>query len=634
MPARDAPAPRRRAFPLPPLRFQIGLSMSKQARDQQVHHPEVEGPHAHDDDLIVVPKGKSKTRFLLTFLLIIFLLTMFAISDEFVAVLTGQGGRGGAYVTWKHPTEGAKSLSQAEFLLEKQNVAKVWSIITGQNNRDRNDDDTAFFVVMSDVADGAGVHVTDSELRKIIAPRFQGVSYAQVLAGNRISVKEFENTLRRLLEVERYESLVAAPLATPDPAEVEKLWKARHQEHAFDYIELSAETLRTEAQAALPSDADLEAWFQALPENKREQFKRQTAVAGELAVFPLEGEHSPDLLFAKYPRPPDEDLDAAAREYYDNYSYVRFRNHNLPTDRQPTPEDFSRPFDEVKDIARREVAIFRSLEAWRSDLVKRTEAGETIDLAAEATGLGLLPHSQSSPLTQTEWTELDVPWASRNLAEFLIATAEPGKFIPAVSVDEKSLIVGRGLAKEEPRMPSFAEIKDRVADEWLRQRMSELAISKLEPVRAKLGTPPDPSDPAAASYVPEVDAAAFATAASDAGFQVQVRDYQERAKMATETPAQMYLRGASPLYSAKANSVLKPEIARDGKNSYLVRVAGLRDADVSKMSPAEYQGLGEQVVREALVNFKNRTFTSKEFMKERYAVWLRSWEPKPEKAAN
>lgn len=604
--------------------------MSKSSPDPKVHHPEIEGRETHDDELIVAPKGKNKTRFVLTFLLIIFLLTMFSVSDQFVDLFTGRAGRGSAVMSWTDSEGKHRSMTLPEFTLEMQGLAKVYSILTGHQNRERAEEDTAFFLVMSDAAYHAGIRVTDGELRKVLESRFPGgMGYSQTLRGNRISAPEFEGFLRRLLAVDRYQALITAPLATASPLAVEKLWTARHQEYAFDFVELSADILKTEAEAGLPADAELEAWFNALPEHKLEPFRRQLAVAAEIAAFPLEGEHSADLLFAKYPRPADEDADAAAREYYDGYTFVRFRNRDLPKDRQPTQEDFFRPFDDVKDAAKREAAIYRSLGDWRTSLDARAAAGETIDFSAEAASIGLVFHSQSNPITASEWTALETPWASRNLSEYITGLPEVGKFYPAVSVDEKALVVGRTLAKEDPRMPAFAELKPKITDEWLRQRMSELAISKLEDVRKKLGTWPDASDPAYVTFVPEVDAETFASVVGEAGYQVQHQDYKERAKLPADTSSGMYLRGAGPLYSSKVSSVPRPEIARDGKNAYLVRIAGLRDADTSSMSPAEFQSLGGQAVRESLTDFRNRNFMSTEFLKERYAVHLRSWDTPP-----
>ena len=121
---------------------------------------------------------------------------------------------------------------------------------------------------------------------------------------------------------------------------------------------------------------------------------RLITVLAELAVFALDGNVATDKLFAKYPRPEGEDLDAAAKEYYDGNSFQRFRNHNLPQNRQPTPEDFFLPFEneDVKATAKREAPIYRSLQAWQSDMARRVEEGQTVDLAAEAAELGLTYH--------------------------------------------------------------------------------------------------------------------------------------------------------------------------------------------------------------------------------------------------
>lgn len=606
--------------------------MSKSPHDQKVHRPEVEGRGAppHDDEIIVAPKGSKRTRFILTFVLVVFLLTMFAVSEEFIAVLTGQATRGGAYLTWTDPTGKQRTLTAAEFQLEMQTMAKVYGILYGRQSREDAADDAAVFTIMADAAEHAGIRVTDSELRKVLEEQFPPGTYRHALQGNRITAPEFESTLRKLLAIQRYQSLIAAPLSIASPSQVESLWKKRHQEYKFDYVELSAEQLRAEAEPGLPADPELEAWFNALPEHKREPFRRLVAVAAELAVFPLGTDHSAEKLFAKYPRPADEDAEAAGREYYDGYTFLRFRNKNLPTDRAPTQEDFFIPYEEVKEIAKREAGIFRSLGDWRTSLQTRAEAGETINLAAEAEELGLVTHTQPTPLTQAEWAALEVPWTGKNLSEYLVGMPEPGKFYPAVSVDEKSLAVGRTLAKEDPRMPAFAEIKDKITDEWLRQRMSELAIAKLEEVRKKLGTWPDPSDPAYATFAPEVDEATFVSVAKESGYEVQHRDWAERAKSANETPAAMYLRSAGQLYSSRQSSVPKPEIARDGKNAYLVRIAGIRDADPNAISPIEFQALKDQAVRDSFADFGNRTFLSRNFVKERFDAHLKSWDAQPE----
>lgn len=612
--------------------------MAKSTHDPAAHDPEKKTGHEHDDDVIIAPKGSRKARFVMTFLLVITLLTTFSVSSQVIDVFTGKGGRGSSFITWKDLNGDSQSMSESEFMTVRQNLAKVYQIVMGRNERDKDDDEAAFFVVQANVAEDSGIHITAKELGKFILDRFgSGANYRELLSRFRISTKEFEDTLRKLLAIQRYQGLMMAGLTTPDMTEVEKLWKQRHQEYAFEFIELPVESFRADATALVPNDEDLKAWFDAFPDAKKDTYKRGTAAAAELAVYPLDGSVSTDKLFARYPRPEGEDLDAAAKEYYDGNSFQRFRNHNLPQDRQPTPQDFFLPFEnpDVQAAAKREAPIYRSLGTWQSDMSRRADEGQTINMAEEAAQLGLLYRQESKPLTLEEWQKIDAPWMSRNVADWITGAADAGKFPVTVSVDEKALVVGRVTAKEEPRTPEFSELREKVREEWITNKMGELALARLESVRDKLGTRPDSSDPAAATFAPEADHDKFAQAAADLGLQVQVFDFMERAKNPGKTPAESYLRMASPLYVTKENTVPKAELARDGKNAYLVRIAGLRDADLAKMTPAEMNAFAQQSEQEAIRAFRGRTFTSREFMREQYDLHLKSWDKESEaKQAN
>lgn len=607
--------------------------MANPTHDPKAHDPAKKPGDEHDDDVIVAPKGSRKTRFVMTFLLVIFLLTTFTVSDEVISVLTGEGGRGSSYLQWKDLRGEPQSMSGPEFVALRQNLVKVQQIVMGRTDRDRNDDDAGFFVVQADIAEDAGIHITKKELSKFILDRFGSpANYTQVLERFRISTKNFEDILRKLLAIQRHQNLLMAGLATPEMAEVEKLWKQRHQEYAFDYIELPVDSFRADAEAQVPSDDELKTWFDAFPDARKETYKRGVAAAAELAIYTLEGEVSTEKLFAKFPAPADLDLEAAAREYYDSTAFQRFRNHNLPQDRQPTPQDFFLPYEnpDVAAAAKREAPIHRALSAWQSDMWRRAEDGHTINLAEEAESVGLAYHQEAKTLTLDEWQKLSLPWMSRTHADWITGTAQPGKFATTVSVDDKALLIGRATAKDEPRTPEFAEMREKLREEWITNRMGELALAKLESVRDKLGTRPDPTDTTAAPFAPESDAEKFAAAAAELGLQVQRFDYMERVKNPGKTPIESYLRASSGLYVTKENTVARAELARDGKHAYVVRIAGLRDADPAKMTPGEMQAFAQQSEQEAIRAFRGRTFASREFMREQYGMHLLSWDQESE----
>ena len=592
-------------------------------------------PHAagvHPDDLIVVPKGGNKTRFLMTFLLVILLLTTFTVGDEVVRALTGQSRGTKAFMSWQNPSEGRKEVSEAQFLTEKQQLNKFWALATNRQGGDRDDEQTAYFIMLSDLANAAGVRSTDSEIAEFVKSRFQtGPNYKAELDRYRMSMRDFEETLRRYMRMERFQNLLASSLAVADPAEVEKLWKERHQEYAFDYVALPADVMLEEARAIAPPTAELQAWFEALPEADKETYKTAPAVSGEIALFPLAGERPADLLLAKYPLPADVTPEKVARDYYDGFNYVRFKNPDFKlTGQALRAEDFFLPFEQVEAAAKREGPIYRALTAWLADLTGRVERGETVDLAAEAAALGLEHHDERELRTAEQWAEVATanPAIGTYVTESMLSTGVAGQFLPAVGVDEKGLAIARVHAKQEAQLPPFAEIEAQVRDRWIEKKAAELALGRLAKLRTTLVTPPagEPAAPAAA----KVERDAFLEAAAAAGLTVEHHDFAERNATTTDpTPFETFVRQQPALYGLEAGAVAEP--AAGGSTAYLVRVDGVRAADPSKMTPADVQNLSRQLAQTSMNEFREKTFQSPEVLKARYGLELESWKTKQER---
>jgi hypothetical protein len=607
----------------------------KHASPDDAHDPT---KHVPDDEVIVAPpKGSSKARFLMTFLLVIMLLTTFSVSNEVVACFSRGDSATKGYMSWNDPVEGQKSLRASEFIARKQALAKFRSILQGGMDTEHSDDQTASFILLSQLAQDAGVRVTDNELKKRIQEMF-GTSdnYRGRLQQARMSTKDFEECLRNGLLVERYETLLASPLATPDPQEVEKMWKGRHQEYAFEYLELPATNLTDEATAQAPTGDALKTWFDAQSDAEKNKYKTPPMASAELVALSLEGEVKPDALFAKYPRPPDEDLELAAKDFYGGFGYVRYRRTTFKPEEIKKIEDLNEPFDTVKDIAKRDAPIYRSLTAWQQDLSARETKGETIDLAAEAKALGFVYQHDDKLRPREEWDKAEGPTAGRYVVDGVFSNPV-GKLLPAIVVESKAFVFGRVLAREDSKMPEFAAIEAKVRDMWIRKKASELAVAKLEALRDKLGTRPDPNDKNALPFKPEADAEKFAAVAKEAGLEIKKRDFEEHfEKIAPEkmTPAETFLRNASQLYVLKEGSVDKAAAAADASTAYLVRVAGVRDPAASKMSPNELQQIGRQLSAESVKNFESASFANIESMKERYALDLESWHREKKSSAD
>jgi hypothetical protein len=376
--------------------------MSQDTTKNKPIDPEIVKPDAaHSDEVIHVPKGTNKARFVMTFLLVVLVLTTFTVTDPVLEFFGGKDSSSRDFMTWKTPAGEQKHVSYKSFIETKRAISFIMPIVFIGGDREPTDEQTASFIVMDESAAEAGIRITDDEMRKRIQEDFQtSDNYQAYCAQYRISQKELESSLRRGLRVERYRDLLAQSLTISDPKAIETTWKGRHQEFMYDYIELPVSALVEEARGMAPKGDELKAWFDALSEPEKESYKTKPERSAEVVGLSLEGTVAGDALLAKYPRPAGTDLEKEARDYYEGFGYARFP-------KPPTPQDqtFAQPYETVKAQALIEAPIYHALSAWAAELQKRADAGETVDLATEAAALGLAYRKQADTQTQELWKE-------------------------------------------------------------------------------------------------------------------------------------------------------------------------------------------------------------------------------------
>ncbi len=581
------------------------------------------------DEVIHVPKGSSKTRFLMTFLLVVLVLTTFSVSSEVLDVFGGKSGVTKDYMTWKSPAGVQQKLDYKKFIETKRSIAYVMPLVFIGNEREPTDEQTAAFIAMDASAEEAGIVITPAEMKERITKDFQtSENYQAYCAQFRISPKELENVLRRAMRVERYRDLIAQGLTIPDPKVIETAWKGRHQEFMYDYVELPVASLVEEARAQAPKGDELKTWFDALSEPEKAAYKSKPEVSAEVAGLSLDGPITGDAILAKFPRPSGTDAEAEARQYHADFGYARFP-------KSPTQQDqtFAQPYDTVKSAALLEAPIYHALMEWVASLRKREAAGETVDLAVEAAGLGLAYRKQATTQTYESWLEAyKGSFVGRRTVESAFdKDRQPGKLWPAITVDEKSFTIGRTLEYKPEVVPPFSEIASRVESAWADKKAKELALARLEKLRDNFGTRPDPANPAAPPFTPEADETKFADAVKAAGFIVQRRDWRDRftpPPPAGEEPAgDAYIRMNPTLATMRETTVAKAELNRDGTVAYLVRVGGVRDPSIEKMKVSEFQDASAQQSFQELAMFIRMKVGSREFLEQRFGVDLLSWHP-------
>jgi hypothetical protein len=584
----------------------------------------------HHDEVIVAPRGTKKARFIMTFLLVVMLLTTFVVSDQILSVF-GTGSRSSSYVSWTDPDGTQRKISGQEFYIEKRKLQPIlgFAFPQLQSERDLTDEQVASFLVLENAADRAGVRATDKDISRFVqAMGFQNKDqYMQFLRMYALTGKEFESIVRRVIRYRRYVALITAPAGVPDPEAVEQRWKTQHQEYSADYVELPVSTLEAEARTLAPDAAALRAWYEGLPENEKAAYRTKEKAAAELAAFTLEGDLDASRLFAKYPRPADEDAEAKAREFHAGFSYVLYRKE------KPEPGvDFRKTFDEAKEQALIHAPIYNSMLDWQKDVQARSDKGEAVDLSAESTALGLTYRNQIEPIAVDAWQALSVPWIGSYVLNRVFAPdQQAGTYFPSVVVDAKGFVFGKLSTKIAPTLPDYDQVADAVLSGWARQKAKELALAKLEKVRDAFGTRPDPNDTTAPPFKPEVDRDAFLKAVADAGLTAQRRDWAEQNTPPSpdgDSAAVTYLRQNPVIFTNKVGTVPKPEIDRQGNTAILVRLDGVRDPSLDRMTPADVQMIGMQLGNQERAAFLSTGILSRDALVQQYGLDMASWHEK------
>ena len=617
--------------------------MSKDARGTPSVDPEKQA-HPHDDDVIVVPKGSNRTRFFLTTILVVMVLGTFTVSREVVDVLTGSGKAKNAYMKWTRPDGTVETMKQMDFLLVRQNLSRVESILSGgRSSKEKNDAQVARHIILDELAQEAGVDVPDSELRDILKGFGTSEVYRQTLSHFRTTTTEFEDALRSLLRVARYEELIGAASAIPDPKEVVDHWKASHKEFQLDAIEVPTAGFTDEATAACPKGDELKAWFEALPDAEKNTYRQQieAKTAAEFCWFALDPMSKTDRLLQKYPRPATENADDVAKTWYEANKDLLYRKPDLPAGKPRTPEDIL-PFDDVKDSARSAGLAYQSVLDWVNDMRGREEKGEKVELSPEAIALGLAYRRGDTAHTRAEWKAASMAWSGQAvLAATFSPTAQVGKVLDAV-VDPKGIFVGRLLEKQDSRMPAFEEFQDKVRDGWIAKKKGELALAKLDLLRAKFPTAPEgaeadskkkaqgPKDPASLPVV-EPDAQKFKDAATELGLDVKSEDWFDAGasfKNGMPTPLVLYERQAAQSLGETTGAIAKPSLSADKSAAWMVRIAASRDPDTSRLTPQDYQTSQQLASFQSRSELFEKTFGSDDYLKQHFGLELEAWRRK------
>ncbi len=574
-----------------------------------VEHLEAEA-HAHDDEFVVAPKGMSRRRFLFTLGITIFVVLAFVVPGAIMSSLGGGSAADREYVSWQRPGQDPVSLSVRDFQTEKQAYNRLVSSITRQSTT-LSDEDMAAILLEDELAKGAGIVITDGDLRKFLGDQlgFTLEVLQSVARQNRMTPVQFEDEMRRFLRVRRYRNLLTQGMQFPDPAEVEKQWKDQFREYKFVFVEAKSEDFNDAAAALVPSDEELQTWFNALPEFQRNNFMTPRRMSAEFAIVQIDD--APAALLEAFTLDENVDLDLIHRNYYDLVSPTRFQRPAPEDngDEDSEPADLTIPYEEVTEACAAEAPIYNALHEWVSTMAPiANDPAQELDFAAAAAEYGATYLSDGVLRSQEEWEAFDT-YGSVRLGNMLRFSAK-GNLLSSVLVGKGFMMIGRCTAIENPKIPALADMRDDVVEAWVETKRADLALEKLTSVfESFLATPED----APTLGGVDVEDQAFTDAVTGAGFVATEREWRDRIQpppggFADAAPIELFLRQNPVSYILSDGQVSEPALDGQRKHAYMIRMVGSRAPELVAMKPAYVENIGNNLINKTATDFAKGAF--------------------------
>ncbi|MEZ5978134.1 MAG: hypothetical protein R3F34_07955 [Planctomycetota bacterium] len=306
---------------------------------------EYQVPSEHDflTDELKTPKGRNPLVYAFLVLLLIFLTVIFILPNS---AMRGWGAHEDLVaIEWTDPVEGLQQLSVSDVQSARLHYETVFETrgglfavagltLTGflEDPTHLSDLDVLRLALLERRSQEAGIHVSDAELaerlRTYVIPQYGGAANytSRLRTMSHIGgVRGFEESLRRLIRIERYLQLEAVAATVPTLSDVETAWKNAHREYRFQWAKAVVANYADEARAEAPTDEGLEEWVNGLSTLRKSQFLTKQRFAAEVVGVAVGSEdRDVSALTERFPRPDDWDDDAKAREFYQAYYFKRY----------------------------------------------------------------------------------------------------------------------------------------------------------------------------------------------------------------------------------------------------------------------------------------------------------------------
>jgi len=594
------------------------------------------GGHGIPDEIVHVPENTSTLRFLLMIGLIIVLLVIFLVPQAIMGTVR-RSDDGDAFVRWTGPDGQPVAYGYNSFRNEKRLLAGALSVdpflagVVGVDSRNPTDEQLARFLILDELAIQSGLHVPDTDLvtyLRQLAQAYGGVTQYKTMARRSGGEQTVEASIRRILRAARYLQVTAFVGAIADPEEIQELWDGDHEELAFDLGFLPYEGLGDDARSELPGDEALESWLGELPSARREPLEVPERRAAEIVSF-RDPETTPGTgLLQAFPDEPAEGeepvpAEERARQYYDQVYFWHFlAPADEKDDGEPAPPTYV-PFEEAKEDALAEAPVYFAMQKWLSEI--RT-AGKDVDLAALAEQYGLA-YEPVPPSTREEYRERETRGNVGDTFATRVFQTDAGELAYSVVARGDALSLVRVTEIVPASLPPFEEIKGRVADLWVEDRVRELAAEKLDEIRATFSAEPLAGESEHEEVEGEehdhryADADTFRSTLGGLGIDVLRRDWADKALPPASDPAlddatNEFFRSQRQVQTLADDEVSPPLFDPAGGRAYLVRLAGGRPVPIENMSPASFDDYKARAAidrRRLLLSEPTQEYLQKEF---------------------
>lgn len=611
--------------------------------------------HEHEDDL-KVPKGVSRTQFLVVVVLMIILLIIFIVPDALQSITSPRGDQNPVVTRFQLPGGKKVEWQAADVILGARRLESALGfdsfLAFGLGIEDLRNPDMAELeriLILDELARASGVEVTDADLaghlREMLSfSQSSNENFKAVIRAQGLDQREIEESIRAMMRVTRFTQMVGFAGAVPAPKDIEKRWHEENVEYAYDYVALELASLKEEALVGLPDDAGLSAWFEKLPEGERAEFKSEEKRTAEVAVFRDQESTNADALLAAFPEKTPEGVEPTspedlAQQYYNRVFARRFAK--LAPEGSTEPAGFLTT-DEVKPQCLVEAPVYFALQRWLEDLNARKTNGETIDFAEEAAKYGLEHQNYVQGLTRAGFESTDGA-GEKDVAMAVFGTSPDGSFYAAPTAARTGLYLVRTNSRLEPEPLPFEAIRSRLVDKWVEPELEKLAEKKLAALREGLEsfTPPKKDEDAPPDTAKHWRASgdAFKSAVEAAGWAVARRGFLNRAGPATDDPEhenEHHKTLFSQAYAFGLNNLEPDEVAAPGVDSakkfaYLVRRADSREVPITKMSPTQYENNKRQARQTAARDIGQGIDLA--FLREHFGLWRKADDEKKDAPA-